>query len=197
MARKKNPVDKWQRAISEARERVAREKASARGKPFEKGNKASKGKKKGIASYDAEELAARKIDNSIINRYLTINSHLTEEQLLARLDDPKITIFEKRIVKSLLGWDSALSFESIVERLGGKVPEEHVHRVKRTAYDDMSVSELEEEKRKLSEVNRKTLTYIEQERGLRPVEQQDATTMVARDVTETDKTGQGEGSPTT
>lgn len=135
-----------------------------RGRNFPKNHKLSAGKNQNKArrSYDAEELASRRIDNHVVNRYLTLNSHLTEEELEDRLKDPKITMFEKRIVKSILGTDEALAFSEIVNRLAGKVPDKIEHSAV-SKFSNMTTEELLNEKRRLNEANRETMDRIERD----------------------------------
>lgn len=158
-------------ASAMAKEKQKRTKP--RGRPFKKGFDPArnlKGKPKAVHSYDREELANKKIDNHLVVRYFTINSHLTEEQLRERLLDETLTIFEKRIIKSLLNEDTALSFSQIIERLAGKVPDKHIHQVP-DKYSEMTDEELLAEKRRLEIENRKTLTYVERDAGIRPEQQ--------------------------
>lgn len=125
---------------------------------------------KGISSADMESLANKRIDASLVARYITANSHLSEPQLRERLKDSTISIFEKRIIKSLLGEDSALSFQYMVERLAGKIVERHVHEVA-NKYSDMTTEELLAEKRRLEEQHRVNIDYAELERGMRVLEE--------------------------
>lgn len=173
-------------------------KKKPRGKPFPKGHKISvgnKGPKGGIASYDAEELAKRKIDNSLVSRYITVNSHLTRLQLEERLVDPNISIFEERIIKSLLGQDSALAFSEMVNRVAGKVAEEHRHGLIKDKYAEWDDGQLRAEAERLAIENRKTLTHIEIEKGLRPAPIEKTTTeSAANEVIEVKPTEPGKSS---
>ena len=133
---------------------------------FTKGNKKSVGNNatRGKAMYDREELIARKIDNRTITRYLTLNSHLTPRELLDRLREEDVSTLEAMIIKAMLkgyrtGDVNQLNF--FFERLVGKVPNQIKHSVD-NPYDGMSDEELLAEKRRVTEINRKTMRLIEQ-----------------------------------
>jgi len=118
---------------------------------------------------DVSNREVKKIDAAMLTRYITLNSHLSENELKERLKDPTISIFEKRIIKSLLGKDSALSFQYMVERLVGKIADRHVHEVA-DKYANKTTEELMEEKRRLEAEVRIETDYTEIRRGIRTLE---------------------------
>lgn len=133
---------------------------------FKKGNKAAavKGKGKGTPRYDRETLISKKIDNVTITNYMTLNSHLTPEELIMRLKNEKVSTLESMIIKSLLkGYRTGdiIQLSFFLDRLIGKVPNQIEHSVK-NKFDDMSIEELLAEKRRVSEINRRNMTWNEQ-----------------------------------
>ena len=169
---------------------------NGKGRPFTKGNteaKKSVAKRKGVPGYDLEALSVKKIDNHMVVRYITQNSHLTQAQAEKRMKDPKISIFEKRILGSIIGVDEALPFAAIVDRIAGRNPERHVHEVP-NKYASMSDEELLAEKERLSIENRKTITFLEEERGMRP-EQMNQTPPKEEDVIDAVNEEASEDSP--
>lgn len=134
---------------------------------FTKGHKINKGKRNaaGKVSYDREELANRRLDHGLISRYITLNSHLTRLELRDRLKEKGLSIVEERIIKSLLGDEASLSLGDLINRTAGKVPDVIEHAV-RDKYAGWTVEELQAEKRRLSDINRKTLTQIENSYGM-------------------------------
>lgn len=132
-------------------------------KGFQKGNTVGIGNKKNKTSYDAEQLLLKKIDNTTIVNYLTLNSHLTENQLEQRLKDPTISSLEKGIVKQFLEISkhgSMGSLQFVLERLVGK-PKQEIELSKKDPLKDLSQEELLEMKREIEIQNRKTMQYLE------------------------------------
>ena len=152
-----------------------KKKRGAPSNAFAKGNTTRKGKPgvRNLSPIELEALANKKIDKFLITRYVTLNSHLTEDEARQRLEDPTISIFEKRIIGSLIGCDDALNFNQIIERVAGKVEERHLHSAI-DPYEGKTNEELIEEKRRLEEQNRRYLQYVEEKQGLRPHQLQES-----------------------
>lgn len=145
--------------IAKLRKKIAEKKP----KGFQKGNTVGIGTRKGTVSYDAEQLLLKKIDNTTITNYITLNSHLTEAQLNARLRDKSISSLEKGIVRGLLeiSKKGSLGFMSFyLDRLVGK-PKQEIELSKKDPLKDLSPEELLEMKRELEAANRNTMTYLE------------------------------------
>lgn len=174
--KKKGPAKLYKTTpLPVASPKPVKKKRGAPTNAFTKGNTASKGSSglKGLTPLEIEALANKKIDKFLITRYITLNSHLTEDEARQRLEDPTISIFEKRIIGSLIGCDDALNFNQILERVAGKVEERHVHQAI-DPYEGKTNEELIEEKRRLEEQNRRYLQYVEEKQGLRPHQLQES-----------------------
>lgn len=136
---------------------------------FKKGNKASAGKnpKKGYKAYNREERVELELDASMVRRYISRNFTLSPEELERKFYSPNITIFEKRIIGSILGSDPngvALPFSELVNRIAGKVPDKIEDVTKRDKYADKSLDELMAMKLALAVENQKNLNFLEQAR---------------------------------
>lgn len=132
---------------------------------FTKGNTRSRGNRgpKGRTKADREQLAVKKIDLDLVTNYFTINSHLTPHELVARLRTQKVSMLEAMIIKGMLrAYRTGDTFQInfFIERLVGKVPNKIEHSVK-NPYEGMSIDQLMAEKIRLTELNRKTLDFIE------------------------------------
>lgn len=140
-----------------------------RGRPFEKGNKKSKGKKKGFPQYDAEELATKKVDHGMVSRYCSLNFHLTRRQLEKKLRKGGLSMLEDLVIRSLTGNTEGLSYnpvtlpiQEILNRMIGKVPDIISLAVK-NKYSHMTTYQLLQEKRRLESANRETVERLEEE----------------------------------
>ena len=134
---------------------------------FKKGadpRRCTKGVPKGTPSYDAEELAVRKIDKGMVSRYLTVNSHLTKDQLKAKLKNEQVPILEHAVISSLIRAATSGDYyvlDNIFDRMVGKVPNKIEH-AKADPFEGKSIDELMQMKRELTESNIKTLRLLEQ-----------------------------------
>lgn len=139
-----------------------------RGRPtktsFKAGNQEWKKRvAKGVTRTELEAFRAIKIDAAMIENYITQNSHLSPHELVARLRNERVSILEAMLIKAMLkgyrnGDVAQLSF--FLDRLVGKVPNKIEHEVK-NPYKDMSMEELMAEKKKVTELNRKTTQFLE------------------------------------
>lgn len=127
---------------------------------FKKGNKASKGiSKAGNSNTTVREIKnLRKIDNTLIVSYITVNSHLTRQELEKRLATERVTSLEEAIVNQLItasrgGLDS-LNF--ILDRLVGKVTTK-VEITKPDPFENKTVEELNQMKRQLEDEAREVI----------------------------------------
>lgn len=134
---------------------------------FKKGNKAGAKKtlaKKGTPTYNRDELLAKKIDKVTITNYLTLNSHLTVHELIKRLETEKVSVLEAMLIKGMIKayrTGDVYQMNFFLERLVGKVPNQVEHTVN-NPYKDMSDEELLAEKKRVSEINRRNMTWNEQ-----------------------------------
>lgn len=143
-------------------------KKKPRGKPIAKGQKLGVGNKskKDQPQYDREERLARKIDTSMVVRYVTLNSHLTVEEIKSRLNDRnrgKISFLEYMILRCMVvcaQTGDTNRLDMILDRLIGKVPQKTIHAVE-DPLEGKEMDELLKMKRDLEETNRKTLQHIE------------------------------------
>jgi hypothetical protein len=135
---------------------------------FQPGNQASKGVRgragKVTMSYDADELAARTIDKALVNKYFTVNSHLTLNQLREKYRSPNLSALEGMIVKSMIlgaeqGDTGRIDF--FLDRLIGKVPQK-VDVTKTNRFENMTLEQLQAEKARLAEINQNRLRLMEQ-----------------------------------
>lgn len=120
--------------------------------------------RKGLAAYDADELATRTIDKQMVSRYLMVNSHLTKDQIKARLATGQVSMLESMVMRTMLrcyysGEVGILDF--FLDRIVGKVPNK-VEHTKADPYEGKTLEELQAEKLRLEAINRKTLSFIEQ-----------------------------------
>lgn len=130
---------------------------------YKKGKKPTGGAPKQRSSYDREALLAKKIDNVVITNYLTLNSHLSEEQLQKRLKEPNLSSLEKALIKNLIfaadGADiQRLTF--VLDRLVGK-PKQEIELSKKDPLKDLSPEQLLEMKRELEKSNRQSMDLLE------------------------------------
>ena|SRR5665213_984770 len=138
-------------------------------KPFKKGNTEHTKSKRttGVPSYDAEELSKRKVDNHMLSRYISLNCHLTKAQLQTRLADPNISILELRIIESMLVDNIAYAFGALIDRVAGQVAQKHEVNSVKSPYDGWSLEQIQTESERLERENRKTMTFIEIQKGIR------------------------------
>jgi len=132
---------------------------------FKPGNQIRKGKTahKAPSPKTLEALRAVKIDAAMIENYITQNSHLSPHELVARLRNERVSVLEAMLIKAMLkgyrsGDVSQISF--FLDRLVGRVPNKIEHNVT-NPYKDMSMDELMAEKKKVTELNRRTTQFLE------------------------------------
>ena len=133
---------------------------------FKKGNKKSVGNKgrKGLTPIEKEQLLAIKVDSNLVKNYLTLNSHLTPEELVNRLQYERVSALEAMLIKSFLKAYNTGDFQmvnQILDRMIGKTPNVINHGMV-NPLDGKSVEELQKMKRELEVQNRATMTYLEQ-----------------------------------
>jgi hypothetical protein len=133
---------------------------------FKKNNKNSVGNKGNLnPKADREERIVKKVDAGLISRYLNINSHLTVQEMQAKLKDAKSLSFLEymtirgMVVAAQTGDTNRLNF--FYDRMIGKVPQKIEHGVA-DPFEGKTNEELIEIKRKLEATNRQTLKHIEQ-----------------------------------
>ncbi len=134
---------------------------------FKKGNKAAKGVggREGKPTVDREERLLKKIDAGMITRYLTLNSHLTVQEMQKKLKSAKdISMLEYMTIRGMIvaaqtGDTNRINF--FYDRLIGKVPQKITHGLD-DPYEGKSTEELIEMKRKLEASGRQTVKHIEQ-----------------------------------
>lgn len=134
---------------------------------FKKGNKAAKGVagRTDSPQYDKEERILKKVDASLITRYLTVNSHLTVAEMKAKLKKSgSISMLEYMTIRGMIvaaqtGDTNRINF--YYDRMIGKVPQKITHGLD-DPYEGKSTEELIEIKRKLEASGRQTLKHIEQ-----------------------------------
>lgn len=130
----------------------------AKGHNLSVGNSASKGRQQ----YDREELATRTIDNRTVVRYFTLNSHLTINELKARVKNNEVTALESIVINAMINANAGdvYKMNALLDRIVGKVPDHIKHSV-HDPYAGKTLEELMEEKRRLEKINRQTMNYIE------------------------------------
>lgn len=131
-----------------------------------KGHKESVGNKarKGLTAQEREQLLAIKVDSNLVKNYLTLNSHLTPEELVHRLKHEKVSALEAMLIKSFLKAYNTGDFNvvnQILDRIVGKTPNVIQHGMV-NPLEGKSVEELKEMKRQLESQNRSTMTWLEQ-----------------------------------
>lgn len=142
-------------------------KQAGKGKPFTKKNAAEMAKKKKHAhkpNYELEERIVRNIDKSIISRYINLNSHLTVDEMKAKLENRgSIPFMEYMIIRAMVvcaqtGDPSRLSL--FLDRTAGKVEQKIQHSVD-DPYASKSNEELIQMKKQLETRNREIMNNIE------------------------------------
>lgn len=125
-----------------------------------------------VVAYDREEMEARKLDKTMVNRYISQNLMATEQELEAKLKDPSISMFEKSIMRIIIatyiGADQ-YRMDFLLNRLIGTVTQK-IQAEKPNPFEGMSDEDLIRRKQELTVINRITLSHIERERGYIPME---------------------------
>ena len=142
---------------------MAKKSVKKNPKGFQKGNKLSQGKIKDSIGYDRQALIAKKIDAALITQYITLNSHLTPQQLERRLKTEKVSAIERMLINTLLYVSKTVDVQCmnfVLDRLVGKAiqPIQHMSSDK---YDGMTVEQLLQLKADVQLSNEKTLKLIE------------------------------------
>ncbi len=136
---------------------------------FKKGNKIAAGNKSkaGQIASDREERLTRKVDAGLVQRYITVNSHLTVDEMKERLHDHnrgQISFLEYMIIRTMVvcaQTGDPARLNTIIDRIAGKVPQKVTHGVD-DPFEGKSNEELIDIKRKLEATNRQSLKYAEQ-----------------------------------
>lgn len=136
---------------------------------FKKGNKVAKGNKSTSAPrITLEKVASQKIDKSVVDRYLTVNSHLTPHELVQRLKLEQVSVLEGMLIKGLLkayrtGDPHNINF--YLDRIIGKVPTRVAHSLE-NELEGMTDEQLIEEKKKYAGLLREELNELETRPGV-------------------------------
>lgn len=133
-------------------------------KGFQKNNKLTPPRAKGITQYDREQLILKKIDNVTVVNYITLNSHLTREQLEYRITKEKPSAIEGMLIRGLLrAYDTGdiHQMNFYLDRLVGKVATTLKHEVA-NPFKDVPTEELIKQKEQLAVIGRRTMDLYEQ-----------------------------------
>lgn len=164
---------------------------------FKKGNKAGKGRPKSAHKIEVENIdwgafTKNTFDRDMLNRYISVINDMGEDEVRARLNDPKVRMIEKVIcrfwLKAMHGDVAALNL--LLERSVGKVKTE-IEMTKISKYDGWTPEQLEAHRRMLNERNRETIERLEKRRELQAAQAQnviDITPTEAKDVTPPNET---------
>jgi hypothetical protein len=115
------------------------------------------------STYDKDTLIAKKIDKITMVQYLTLNSHLTPQELKEKLKNERVSSLERIVIRMILngvvlGSIDTLNF--IFDRLVGKVTNK-IEVSKPDELEEKSLEELIEMKKQLSITNARTLEFMQ------------------------------------
>ncbi len=134
---------------------------------FRAGNQIGRrgGRPKGGASYTSEERVVRELSKEMLSRYISQNFFLTEEELRAKSQLKDLAAIELCLIKiilHILETGNACAFERLLDRAIGKagnVMEEPAP----LRYEEWSIEELLEERKRLQVINQSHLRYLEKQ----------------------------------
>jgi hypothetical protein len=149
------------------------------------GGRAKKGVE-GVHRPLADELAARKIDKALIDRMITLNSHLSVKDLERKIQRGSLSTIEHVVCSGLVRAAHTGDYNSInffFDRLIGKVAQK-LEVSPGDPFEGMSTEDLIKEKLRLDESNRQTLDYLMKTRGITAPESSSQTNIIDTNSTE-------------
>lgn len=127
-------------------------------KGFQPGNTVCKGR----ASYDREEILAKRLDQATLFRIINLHIFSPPELLEAMIADPNTNIMEVIICRSLLNARYKAEVSTIdyyISRLIGKIPDKVIVSDD-NPFKDMTLEEMKAKHAELAKSNRETLNHI-------------------------------------
>lgn len=118
---------------------------------FKKGNTYGRGTPKTQSvPHTLINVSNKKIDKGLVDRYLTVNSHLTVAELCIKLRMPNVSVLEGMLIKGMLKayrTGDPYNINFFLDRLIGRVPTHIAHSLEREL-EGLSDEELIAKKRK-------------------------------------------------